>query len=455
MRSPWRALTVVATAQFLVVLTTSIVNVALPAIGSGLALSPTGLSWVVNAYVLAFGSLLLLGGRLGDVLGRRRVFLAGTAVFAVGSVSAGFAGSSWLLVAARGAQGVGAALLAPTALGIVLTLFPPGQHRARALGIWGAVSGIGGAAGVLLSGLLTGLFGWRSVFLAAVPVAAAILVATWLVVPADRPGGGRIDTAGAALVTGGLVGVTVGLSGGGRLWLFGGALLLCAFAAVQRRVAQPLLRPGILRAGQVATANVLMALLGAAWLGVFFFLPLYQQRVLGYSPVEAGLTQLPLALAIVAGSALTPAATRRLGPRVALPAALALLAAGLLWLARTPADGSFLTALAGPSLLIGTGLGVAFVVLTELSAAGVPPADAGLAGGLVNTTRQVGGALGLAVLTQLVGGDRGYGPAFVGAAVVVALAAVLAVALRPTPTNTGPAPTTTEPVPTTVGKENP
>ncbi|MEU8264835.1 MFS transporter [Micromonospora sp. NPDC048999] len=430
MQGPWRPLAVVATAQFLVVLTTSIVNVALPAIGQGLGLSPAGLSWVVNAYVLTFGALLLFGGRLGDVLGRRRIFLAGTTVFTAGSVAAGAAASSWTLIAARGVQGFGAALLAPTALGIVLTLFPAGGGRARAISVWGAVSGLGGAAGVLLSGVLTDLLGWRSVFAAVAVVSAAILVASWLLVPADRPGGGCIDVTGAATVTSGLVLVTVGLTQGGWLWLLSGALLLLIFALAQTRITHPLLRPGMLRIRTVATANLLMALLGAAWLSVFFFLPLYQQKTLGYSPVRAGLTQLPLALAIIGGSALAPRLARRYGATTPVTSALAALGVGLLWLARTPAAGSFLTVLAAPSLLVGTGMGMAFVLLTEMSADGVAAADAGLAGGLVNTTRQVGGALGLAALIPLASTTGGYGAAFAGAAAIAGAGAALAFVLR-------------------------
>lgn len=456
-RAPGGALVVLATAQFLVILTTSIVNVALPAIGAGLDLSSTGLTWTVNAYVLAFGSLLLLGGRLGDVFGRRRMFLAGTAVFAAGSAAAAAATTAPLLIAARAVQGVGAALLAPAALGLVFALFPPGGGRARALGVWGAVTGAGGAAGVLLSGVLTDVFGWRAVFAAGAVVAAPILMATRPLVPRDRPGGGRIDVVGAASVTGGLIAVTLALSGAGQHgWtsprtvgvLVLGIGLLAAFVVTQQRVAQPLVRLGVLRTGAVGPANLLMALLGAAWLALFFFLPLYQQRVLGYSPVRAGLTQLPLAFAVTAASTATPALARRASRRLLLPAALAAVAGGLAWLARTPVHGTFLTAVAGPSVLIGLGLGTAFVLLTNMSADGVPPADAGLAGGLINTTRQIGGAVGLAVLTTLAASAgsadpvappavlaAGYRAALIGAAALTAATAVLSLVLRPQPTN--------------------
>ncbi|NUW33571.1 MFS transporter [Nonomuraea sp. SMC257] len=398
-------LVVLATAQFLVVLSTSIVNVALPAIRTGLGLSAAGLSWVINAYVLVFGALLLLGGRAGDVYGLRRVFLIGAGLFAIASLAAALAPGDVALIAARALQGLGAALLAPTALGLVLTLYPGG----RALGVWGAVSGAGGAAGVLLGGLLTDLYGWRSVFAVLVPFALAALLATWRLVEPTPPRGGRLDVPGALTVTGGLVALTYGLTSSWPAALVGTALL-AAFAVLQRRSRDPLLPP---RMARVALPNTLMAMLGAVWLGLFYFLPLYQQRTLGYTPMEAGLTQLPLALTITIASW----ATARLRGRAVLPAGLLLLAAGLAWLARTPAHGTFLADVLGPTLLIGAGLGVAFVRITTLSSAGVPAEDSGLAGGLVNAARQVGGAVGLSALTLL----PTYGGAFLACAVLTLL----------------------------------
>ncbi|RJL22936.1 MFS transporter [Bailinhaonella thermotolerans] len=421
----WTPLAVLATAQFLVVLSTSIVNVALPRIRAGLGLDPAGLSWAVNAYVLAFGALLLLGGRSGDVYGPRRVFLLGAALFAASSLGAALANGLLTLVVARAAQGVGAALLAPTALAMTLTLFPDGPRRGTALGVWGAVSGVGGAAGVLLGGLLSDAYGWRSVFAVMVPAAVAVLVATWRLLPADRPRGGRLDLPGALTVTLGLTALTYGLSGDSWPALAAGVLLLGLFVRLQRRSAHPLVPARIFRVGSVTAANVLMASLGAVWLGLFFFLPLYQQRVLGFTPVEAGLTQLPLALTITLASWAAPRLTRRLSGRAVLTCGLLLLTAGLAWLARAPADGAFLTDLLGPSLLIGAGLGAAFVQLTTLSAAGVPAADIGLAGGLINATRQIGGAIGLAALTalSLTGGYRGT---FVAAALIALSTALIA-----------------------------
>ncbi|RVX38811.1 MFS transporter [Nonomuraea polychroma] len=484
--SPGRALAVLATAQFLAVLTTSIVNIALPQIRGGLGLSAAGLSWVVNAYVLVFGALLLLGGRLGDAYGLRRVFLSGTALFAVATLAAGLAPGATVLIAARAVQGVGAALLAPTALALVLTLYPAGAGRGRALGIWGSVSGAGGAAGVLLGGLISGAYGWRAVFLVTVPAAVAVLAAGRLLLAVDRPRAGhldapgaptttnqprgqhldatgaptttdqprgqhldatgaptttdrprgrRLDVAGALTSTGGLIAVTYALSslsgvGGVAAWvaLGAGVALLAVFVAVQRRAAAPLVPPRVLRAGRVGAANVLMSLVGAVWIGLFFFLPLYQQRVLGFTPLEAGLTQLPLALSIIVFSWATPRLERRLPGRAVLAGALAALTAGLAWLSRAPSDGTFLADLLGPSLLIGAGLGVAFVRLTALSSAGVAPADSGVAGGLVNASRQIGGAAGLAVLTAVSGGSA-YGAAFAAAAVIAALTTLLSLVL--------------------------
>ncbi|MFH8384670.1 MFS transporter [Kitasatospora sp. NPDC018058] len=409
----WTALVVLATAQFLVVLSTSIVNVALPQIRAGLDLSDTGQAWTVNAYVLVFGALLLPGGRAGDVYGLRRVFLLGIGLFALSSLGAALAPTAIVLIACRAVQGFGAALLAPTALALVLTVYPDRERRGTALGVWGAVSGAGGAAGVLLSGMLTSLYGWRAVFVVMVPLALAVLVATRLLVGADRPRGGSLDAPGAVTVTAALVSLTYGLSGPLPLAVIGLALL-GLFVVLQRRTADPLLPA---RMSVVAVPNVLMALLGAVWLGLFYFLPLYQQRVLGYSPLEAGLTQLPLALMIT----LSSWATGKVAGRRVLPGGLLVLAGGLAWLSRTPADGTFPVDLLGPTLLIGIGLGVAFVRLTAMSSTGVPAADNGLAGGLVNATRQIGGAVGLSFLTLL----PSSGTAFLACAALTLLISAL------------------------------
>lgn len=424
-RTGGAVLGLLAASQFLVALNTSIVNVALPAIGDDLALSPGGLSWVVNAYLVAFGALLLVGGRIADVHGRRRTLLAGLGLFAAGSVAASVPAGAGLLIAARAVQGTGAAVLSPAALAIVLSLYPAGPARGRALGVWGSVSAAGGAAGVLLSGLLTDLLGWWAIFAVSVPAALAALVLVPRLVPSDGARrGGTLDLPGAVTVTLGLLAVVYGLGRGGPAALGAGAVLLAAFAVIERRAADPLVPPGLLRVARVASGNAAMLLLGMVWVATFFFLPLYQQRVLGYSPLATGITQLPLALALMAA----PLAAGRL--RGTLVPGLLVLAAGLAWLSRVPADGTFLLDLLGPTVLIGGGLGLAFVPLTALGVAGVPAERSGVASGLINTTRQVGGALGLSLLASvadLAPSDRlGYRDAFLGAAAVSVLAAAVA-----------------------------
>ncbi|MFJ6050601.1 MFS transporter [Streptomyces sp. NPDC092307] len=451
---PGDALAALAAAQFTVMLATSIVNVALPQIRSGVGLSDGGTTWVVNAYGLAFGALLLAGGRAGDLLGRRRVLLAGLAVFAGASLAAGLAGSPGLLIAARAVQGAGAAAIAPAALALALDLFPPGPGRGRALGVWGAVSGAGGAGGVLLGGVLTQAWGWPWVFHAVALGTALVAIAVAALVPraADR-GSGRFDLLGTATVTLALTALVWGLTTArGAGWtdagvlaaLLGAVVLLVLFALVERRRPDALIPPRLFRTGRVAAGNVLMALLGSVWIALFFFLPLYQQQVLGMSPLATGAGQLPLAVANMLGAMVAPRITARIGATATLTAALLTEAAGLLWLSWMRPDGSYLVDVLGPSVLVGLGLSIAFVQLTALAVDGVPRQDAGLAGGLVNTTRQVGGAVGLAALATLAGSvtahattDRppldaltaGYQAAFTVSAAILATTALLAVAL--------------------------
>ncbi|MFJ8011303.1 MFS transporter [Streptomyces sp. NPDC096339] len=471
---PGAALAALAAAQFTVMLATSIVNVALPQIRSGAGLSDGGTTWVVNAYGLAFGALLLAGGRLADLLGRRRVLIAGLALFAAASTAAGLAASSGVLITARAVQGLGAAAIAPASLALAMELFPSGPGRGRALGVWGAVSGAGGAAGVLLGGAVTQAWGWpwifHSVALGSVPVLAAAV----LLVPvgpgiwsAERPTGrsggqsggrsgglsGRFDLLGTATVTLALTCLVWGLTTvRGAGWtdarvagaLGAAAVLLAAFAVIEARSPDALVPPRLLRAGRVAPGNLLMALLGSVWIALFFFLPLYQQQVLGSGPLATGAGQLPFAAANMLGAGLAPALSRRAGARAAVTAALLTEAAGLLWLSRLSADGSYAADVLGPSVLVGLGLGAAFVQITAFAVEGVRPQDAGLAGGLVNTTRQVGGAIGLAALTTLAGSvtarashsvpaaealTTGYRTAFAVSAAVLAATAVLALLL--------------------------
>ncbi|MFE9927827.1 MFS transporter [Streptomyces sp. NPDC005533] len=457
-RRPGVALAALAGAQFTVMLATSIVNVALPQIRAGVGLSDSGTTWVVNAYGLAFGALLPAGGRAADLLGRRRVLIAGLAVFGAASAAAGLAAAPPVLIAARAVQGLGAAAIAPAALALVMDLFPPGAGRGRALGVWGAVSGAGGAAGVLLGGVLTQAWGWQWIFFAVALGTLPVLAGTVVSVPRTPvTGSGRFDLPGTTTVTLALAALVWGLTTARRsgwtdtavLGAFAAAAALAAvFVLVERRHPNPLLPPRLFRAGRVTAGNALMALLGSVWIALFFFLPLYQQQVLGSSPLVTGLGQLPLAAANMVGSALAPRISRRVGATAAVTGALLTEAAGFLWLSRLGADGSYLADVLGPSILIGLGLSIAFVQLTALSVEGVARRDAGLAGGLVNTSRQVGGAIGLAVLATLAGTvtthaavhqpqlealTAGYRVAFgISAAVLVATAALAPLLIRRT-----------------------
>jgi EmrB/QacA subfamily drug resistance transporter len=407
-----------ATAEFMVVLDASIVNIALPGIGAGLSLPAARLAWVITAYVVAFGALLPLGGRLGDLLGRRRLFRIGVGLFSAASLVCGLAPSATVLIIARAVQGLGAALLSPATLSLITSTFTASRERARAMGVWGAVAAGGAAAGVLLGGLLTGGLGWRSIFLINVPIGIAVLAALGRFVAesrADTPADGtslwsRLDLPGAASVTAGLVAL-VGTLSEAHAWgwaspaTIGGfaaaAVLLAGFLAVEARAAHPLVPLRLFRLPTVRTGNTVMLLTGAAMLAVFYFLSLDEQLVLGYGPIAAGLSQLPMALALIAAAGLAGSAMARLGPRAVLASGLVIFAAGLAWFATSPATASFTVAVLGPSLLVGLGLGAAFVPVTTLAVTGVPADDTGVASGLVNTAQQVGGAIGLAALAAL------------------------------------------------------
>ncbi|MDD7928199.1 MFS transporter [Microbacterium thalli] len=404
----WLALSVLALAQFLVVLDASIVNIALPVLGRQLGMDTAALAWVVTAYVLAFGGLLLLGGRLADRYGHRRIFLIGSAGFVATSALAGLSVTSEMLLAARALQGASAALLAPAALALLTHLFPESRDRTRALGVWGGVAGIGSAAGVLLGGILTAALGWQSVFFVNVPIGVIVLVAIPLLITRDAAGAhGKLDVPGAATITGALVAAVgalsaieqVGLVHPLTLGLAAVAVVLgTAFVMIERRTAQPLVPLGVFRNRNLTVGNIVMLLGGAAMVALFFALSVYMQSVLGYDALTTGLTQLPLAGALVIVAGLVPAAIARLGARSTLIGSLVVLAGGLLWLSLAPADAAFVADILGPSIVIGVGMGGAFVTATQLSVDGVDGGESGLAGGLVNTSQQIGGALGLAVL---------------------------------------------------------
>ena len=452
----WWALGALALAQFLVVLDASIVNIAIPSLGADLGLDQGALAWVITAYVLPFGSLLLLGGRLADRFGHRNVFLIGTAGFVLASVAAGLAQDGTWLLAARAAQGASAALLAPASLALVTRLFTTTGDRAKALGIWGAVAGAGSAAGVLAGGLLTGAFGWEAVFFVNVPIGAIVLASIpFLVVRDRRTADTTLDLPGAATVTGGLVAIVAGLSNAEALGfghplvialLGAGAALIAAFIVIERRATSPLVPLELFRNRAVTAGNVVMLLVGAAMVALFFALSVFLQEQLGFDALAAGLSQLPLAGALVVVAGVVPALVARLGIRPVLAGSLGVLAAGLGWLAAAPVDAQFVVHVLGPSLLIGVGLGGAFVTATQLAVHGVDGGESGLAGGLVNTSQQIGGALGLAVLASVSGAVTtglteagatpdavlagGFRAVFLGAGIAAMLAAVATLGIR-------------------------
>lgn len=407
---PWWALAVLGLAQFLVVLDASIVNIALPSIGAALSLDTTALAWVVTAYVLPFGGLLLLGGRLADRFGHRRVFLVGVAGFAAASLLAGLSPTGGVLLAARALQGAFAALLAPASLALLTLLFRDGASRGKALGIWGAIAGMGSAAGVLLGGVLTASLGWPSVFFVNVPVGALVLVAVPRLVTRDRRADtGRMDAVGAALATLGLGAGVAALSeagplGGAHPLVIGlavGALgLLTAFVLVERRSAHPLLPFSFFRNRDAAAGDLVMLFVGGSTVALFFALSVYLQDVLGMDALAAGLSQLPLAVALILVAGVVPTLVRTLGLRPTLAGALVLLAAAVTWFALAGRTG-LVTGFILPSIVMGAALGAAFVTTTQLAVREVAETESGLAGGLVNTAQQVGGALGLAALGGL------------------------------------------------------
>ena len=407
----WLALGVLALAQFLVVLDASIVNIALPVLGDQLGMETVALAWVITAYVLPFGGLLLLGGRLADRYGHRKLFLIGTIGFVLSSALAGLSISSGMLLTARALQGASAALLAPAALALVTQLFPQAKDRTKALGIWGAVAGIGSAAGVLLGGVLTAAIGWQAVFYVNVPIGVIVVLMIPSLItrdPSSSPT--RLDYPGAITITGALVAAVGALSAVGQvgfahpltIGLAAAAIALgVLFVVIERRTSEPLVPFMVFRNRNLSTGNLVMLLVGAAMVALFFALSVYMQAVLGYDALTAGLTQLPLAGAIVVVAAIAPNIVGAFGAKRTLVGSLVVLAGGLVWLAASPSDASFVVNILGPSILIGIGLGGAFVTGTQLSVDGVDGGEAGLAGGLVNTSQQIGGALGLAVLATI------------------------------------------------------
>jgi EmrB/QacA subfamily drug resistance transporter len=406
-------LLVVCLAQFMVLLDVSVVNVALPAIHDDLHFSSTGLQWVVNAYTLTFAGFLMLGGRAADLLGRRRVLLLGTAAFALASLLCAVASSRGLLIGARAVQGVAGAVVSPATLAIVVTSFAEGRERNRALGAWVTMSALGASSGALLGGLLTQSLGWPAVFAINAPLGLLAIVLGLRVIPAGtRPAGPRnFDVLGAVLVTAGLVGVTYGIVrsealGWGSAGMLGpllaGVALLVAFVVVEGRVARvPLVPLSIFRLAQLRAANLVVILMYAALFAMFYFVTLYLQQVLGDDALVAGLKFLPLTGAVFAGSRLAPRLIARCGVRVTVVAGMLSATAGLLVLANVAPGGSYVAVVLPGGVLACLGMGLALVPATIAAVQDVPATQSGLASGLLNTSRLVGGALGLALLSTL------------------------------------------------------
>jgi EmrB/QacA subfamily drug resistance transporter len=414
----WGALALVVAAQFMVVLDMSIVNVALATIKDDLRFSEASLQWVVSAYAITFGGFLLLGGRLADLLGRRRVFVAGIAVFTISSALAGLAWSSASLVAFRGLQGIGGALFAPAGLSLLMTIFREGRERNLALGIWGAASGSGAAVGVLLGGVLTSYLSWPWIFYLNVPVGLALVVLAPRRLPESRGNGERhFDVAGATSVTASLMLLVYGLTratqnGWGSdstIALLGvSALLAAAFVLVERRAAHPLMPFQVFRGNTLAVGTLITCVISGIAFSQFFLLTLYLQQVLHYSAARAGLAFAAIAATVAVMSNVAQGLVTRFGPRRVLAAGLLSAAASQALLIRLPVHAHYLTDLLPSFILSGIGIGVGFVAVTIASLAGVQPAQSGIASGLVNTSRQVGGAVGLAAMTTIATAATGH-----------------------------------------------
>jgi EmrB/QacA subfamily drug resistance transporter len=447
------ALLLLAMTQFLIVIDASIVNVALPSIGRDLAFSSQDLSWVFNAYTLAFGGFLLLGGRMADLLGRRRMFIMGLLLFSIASLLGGFAqNETWILVA-RAVQGLGAAIVSPAALSIITTTFSEGAERNRALGVWGAVAGAGGAAGVLLGGVLTEYLDWRWVLWVNVPLGVIAAISAPRVLTESRSTkAGGFDALGALLVTAGLAlltytfvdAVNTGWGSATTITRIASSLaLLAAFVIVEARQESPLVPLSIFRLRTLRGANVVGLLIGMSLFSMFFFISLYLQNVLEYSAIQTGLAFLPLAVTVIISAGVGSALVTRIGFKPMLATGALFVAAGLAWFSLIDANGSFTADVLGPSILAAVGFGLSFVSMTIAAVTGTEPHEAGLASGLINTTQQIGGALGLAILASIANSSTqnsgaqapaaaltaGFASAFLVGSAIALVAAVLALVL--------------------------
>ena len=452
-RRKWFALALLCTVQFMVVLDIAIVNVALPSIQTDLGFSQENLQWVISAYALLFGGFLLLGGRAADLLGRRRVFLAGIVVFTLASLLSGFAWSEGSLIAARAIQGLGAAIISPAALSILTTTFPEGSERNTALGAWGAVGAFGAVAGVLLGGVLTDLLSWEWIFFVNAPVGIGAFLLAPVLLDESRDATARsFDLPGAALVTGGLVVLVYaitqandyGWSSAETFGLFAVSLaLLTSFVAWERRTGDPLMPLSIFRLRTLVGANVAGLILGTVMFSMFLMLTLYMQQVLAYSPMRTGIAYLAVAGTAIFWSALAAQLVTRVGVKPVLVAGMVFLSGGLIFFTQVSVGGSYATDLLPGFLLIAVGMGFSFVPISIAALAGVRASESGLASGLINTSQQIGGALGIAALSavatstttdELATGTpnafaltEGFQAAFVGGAAVALVGVLVAV----------------------------
>jgi EmrB/QacA subfamily drug resistance transporter len=459
----WKALAVLSLAQFLIIMDTSIIGVALPAIQQQFGFSQSDLQWIFSAYVIVFGALLLLGGRLSDIIGQRRVFVIGFVILTAASVLAGLAPNGTMLIAARALQGVGAALIAPSALSIVMSLFTIPSERNKAMGFWGAAAPAGGTAGVFLGGIITAYVDWSWVFLINVPIGIAVLALSGVLLPRadNKRQTGRVDYPGALSITGGLILlvyaiVTANYAGGGWLslqtvsLLLGSGALFAAFLLIQKRNRDPLIPLHIFRTTNLLASNVVMALLGAAWIPMWFFINLYLQQIQRYGPFESGLALLPMTVAIMvlmigASSKLMA----RFGVKHSLVGGLGLLAVAMLMFVATPSskEGSFFIYVLPASLVAAGGMSLAYIPALMSAVSHARKEESGLASGIVNTSYQIGSALGLAIMVAIASAqtlldenngigsidalNNGFHLAFMTAAIVAAIASIVAfVAVR-------------------------
>jgi EmrB/QacA subfamily drug resistance transporter len=461
----WKALALLSLAQFLIIMDTSIIGVALPAIQQQFGFSQSELQWIFSAYVIVFGALLLLGGRLSDIIGQRRIFVIGFAILTAASVLAGLAPSGTILIAARALQGIGAALIAPSALSIVMSLFTIPAERNKAMGFWGAAAPAGGTAGVFLGGIITAYVDWSWVFLVNVPVGIAVLALTWKLLPHGTRHKGRVDYLGAVSITGALILLVYGIvtandSGWNSLQtvslLLTSTGLLGAFVMIQKRSREPLMPLRIFKTSNLLASNVVMALLGAAWISMWFFLNLYLQQIQGYGAFESGLALLPMTAAIMvlmigASSKLIG----RLGVKHSLVAGLGLLAVAMLMFVATPSGkgGSFVTHVLPASLVAAGGMSLAYIPALMSAVSHVRKEESGLASGIVNTSYQIGSALGLAIMVAIASAqtlldenngfgsidalNNGFHLAFTAAAAVAAIAAIVAFVTIRNPNTSG------------------